>query len=337
MEDNLSTSSFNIMIKSTFNKINRKSSKWFPLKLFGFFVFVFILDYSIGTCLKVLYFKQDNGDIYRLTYAIRKSNEDIIILGDSRAQYHYIPSEITNKLKMSCFNAGRAGGHSVIYHYAILNSILRRHKPKMVFFNISPYELLKEEYNSEYDRLSILLPFAKQNTVFKQIVKLRGPFEPIKSLSFIYPFNSLLITLLYPNTNRIKDDNGYLPLNGTLNIPTNQEYTDNIDELDMFKSKNLDSLKLGYFKMLMNEAKTNGVRIVLIISPQSISPYPNKSTNYIKDYCINENIQFIDFSHDSVFMGHNELFYGFEHLNDKGAMVFTKMLIDSICKHQPLN
>jgi len=165
----------------------------FLIRTVQFLSLVFVLDYSIGTCLKTLYLKKTNGEDYRLIYAILKTNEDIIILGDSRAQNHYVPSVIEKELKLSCFNAGRAGAQSIIYHYAIFNSIIRRYKPKIFIINISPYELLKVKNNFQYEILSILLPFVNNNKTIRQITELRSPFEAIKNMLAItgYPVSVL--------------------------------------------------------------------------------------------------------------------------------------------------
>ncbi len=321
---NLSIFNFNIMEIFSFFQFIKKSHKLFFLKLIIIFTIIVVFDHSIGAILRSLYFNQINGNDYRLIEAILKTNEDIIILGDSRAQHHYVPSVIEKINKLSCFNSGRAGGQSIIYHYAIFNSTIRRYKPKLFILNISPYELLKEVANNEYDKLSILLPFANRNKTIGQIIKLRGPFESIKNISAIYPFNSKLITMLYHNPNRVIDDNGYIPRIGSRPILPRQVMD--------YDAGCFDSLKVKYFRTLMNEAKINSVRIIVVISPQ-YNPLPqNKSINYIKNFCSKENIQFIDYSNDNTFQKHNELFNDAVHLNDDGAKLFSTMVANKIKK-----
>jgi hypothetical protein len=292
------------------------------VKLIIMLVMIFSCDYFIGKFLNQLYFNQINGNDYRLIYSILKSHEDIIILGDSRAQHHFVPSVIGKELQSSCFNAGRAGGQSIIYHYAIYNSIINRYKPKMFIINISPCELLKGKNNNQLDILSILLPFASQNKAIRQIIKLRGPFESVKSISNIYPFNSKLITLFYHNPNREKDDNGYIPRIGSGPIVQRNEMD---DYFNIF-----DTVKVRYFCTIMKDAEIRGVKIILVISPQYYYLPLNKSIEYIRDYCFMKNIPLIEYSNDINFQKQTIFFNDGLHLNDMGANIFLNLIVKKI-------
>ncbi|HEY5369695.1 MAG TPA: hypothetical protein VIJ75_11955 [Hanamia sp.] len=180
----------------------------------GIFTIVcFCLDFVIGTILNKLYFKQQSGLQYRTTYAIEKTNAEVIVLGSSRANHHYVPAVFENILHYSFYNAGKDGS-SIFYNYAILKGILKRYKPRIIVL-----EILKEELGFEkewYDRLSELLPYYATHPEIRSIILLKSRSERLKLISKIYPYNSSLLTILIGNTElnkkRRMDLEGYVPL-----------------------------------------------------------------------------------------------------------------------------
>jgi mRNA-degrading endonuclease RelE of RelBE toxin-antitoxin system len=291
-------------------------------RIFLILIILFIIDFGIGKLLKGLYFTQVNGGDYRLIYAISKSSEDIIILGDSRAQHHYIPTVFREKLNLTCFNAGRAGGQSIIYHYAVFRAILDRYHPKLFIINISPSELLEEANRTRYDILSILEPFAEDNPTIRNILELRSPFESLKLISKMYPYNSKIISMFYHNPNRNKDDNGYIPRNGTGPLT---EIINPEDDTEV-----LDYNKLFYLFQLVSDAKKNDVKILFVISPQYFKLHQNSSITQLTDLCRREKIEFLDYSNNQEFMTHKEYYNDDIHLNHHGAGIFSAQVAEQI-------
>jgi lysophospholipase L1-like esterase len=50
----------------------------------------------------------------------------------------------------------------------------------------------------------------------------------------------------------------------------------------------------------------------------------------VKKICDDKTVPTIDFSNSDFFNNHRLLFHDVSHLNDSGARIFTKMLVDSI-------
>jgi len=190
----------------------KETSKFF-IKIFYLFILVFILDFSIGYLLRYLYFNQKSGLQYRTTYSLEKTNQDIIILGPSTANHHYIPTIIEDSLNMTCYNTGR-DGNGLLYNLAVQNAILKRYKPKLFIVDIRP-SLLSDNFN-DLERLSSLLPYYENHIEIREIVRKRSTFEDLKLISRIYPFNSSLLIIISNNLNHKKnskiDYNGYIPL-----------------------------------------------------------------------------------------------------------------------------
>ena len=180
---------------------------------------IFIFDFAIGKTLEHFYFTQASGPFYRTTYSMDSTRADILIFGSSRANHHYDPRVFENSLRMSCYNNGR-DGNFLLYNYAVFKTVIERYTPQIVIFDVDRNELSSTA--DDYERLSSLLPYKNRNSAVDQTIALRGPYEKVKCLSNIYPYNSLLLTIAIGNTEMNKerkpDIKGYVPISGTWNI-----------------------------------------------------------------------------------------------------------------------
>jgi len=160
-----------------------------------FAAMVVILDLVVGRILNHYYFTQRAGEEFRATYAIEKSNADIVIIGASRANHQYHPEIFENRLQMTCYNAGRDGS-SMFYYYGILKAITSRYSPKLIILDFSRDFEMKQ---NSYDRLAMLAPYYEKHPEIRPVVELKS--RSIKC----YP-RSIRLTLTYlrsPNGTQI--------------------------------------------------------------------------------------------------------------------------------------
>lgn len=312
------------------NSIRQKQGPSFIIKGLTFFIILFFLDYSIGNLLRYFYFKQDSGLLYRTTYALDSTKADILIFGSSTANHHYIPALFTQGLHMSCYNTGR-DGNNILYSYAILQGVLRRHPPKMIILDIYNREFRQGQ--ETYDRITSLLPYYGNHPEIRKIIELKSPYEKYKIFSKIYPFNSLLFTIAVGNAdfnkNResINDQNGYVPLKGNWQKPLSIDTS-----LPTYK---LDSIKIKYFKSFIRECQKSGIRLYLVSSPKFIKfKYEDPTLGVLKAVADEFNIPFYNFTNDSLYLNHRELYFNKDHLNGKGAEIFTNRIISRIKDEQ---
>ena len=272
----------------------------------------------VGRVIRYFYFRQESGLLYRTTYSLEKSHEDIIILGPSTANHHYIPSMFEENLKMTCYNTGR-DGNGIYFNLAIQKGILQRYRPQILILDIRP-EILTEE-SLDMQRLSNLLPYYNDHPEIRSIVLLRSENERIKLFSQIYPFNSLLLTILAGNLefnkNRKADYKGYVPLYKTMDYKVN----DTISEL-----VNYDTNKIKALETFIENAKFNGSRVIMIKSPSYIY-YKNEDKDIINEISIKYNVPYWKYFNDTAFIYHPELFMDRSHLNNNGAIKFSSIII----------
>lgn len=318
------------------NWISKIKQKGLPSLLFKTAVFLFILfilDFVFGTFLSNLYSKQKPGEIYRIGYVIDSTKADVLIFGASHANHHYVPENFEKRMNLSCYNTGR-DGQIILYNYAILKSVLKRYSPKIAILDFSRDEFEVEQQS--YDRLSALIPYYQSHPEIRKIVDLRSRYEKYKMFSHIYPYNSLIFSLImgalesHKDRKNIGEQNGYIPLNETCYRQLSEDTS--------YGSQNLDTNKINCFKSFIKDCKNSNVQLFVVFSPILVKyPHQDPSITVAKSICKENDIPVYSFINDSSFYHTNFFTTDGTHLNDKGARVFTNQVIDSIIEDQEVN
>jgi hypothetical protein len=305
------------------NNLKNKPYTYFFLKLLLLLGIVFVLDFSAGNILRYYYFKQKSGLQYRSNYAFEKTTEDILILGSSRANHHYIPSIFEKNIRQSCYNAGK-DGEMIFYHYAVLKSVLKRYTPKIIIIDFHNSDLQNDERG--YNRLSTLLPYYKTHKEVRPIAELKGPLEKWKLCSSIYPFNSSLFTIALNNArlNKREDQQGYLPVYGSWNMPM-------MPDMDT-DDKGIDTIKRNIYESLIKDCLEKKIQLFIVKSPTYVkNPPADTYVLEIKKIASHFNVPFFDYSNDPRFIIDNgKLFHDRSHLNDSGAHLFSEIIVKVI-------
>ncbi|MFT3980263.1 MAG: D-alanyl-lipoteichoic acid biosynthesis protein DltD [Ferruginibacter sp.] len=283
-----------------------------------FLALVFMLDWAIGSVLRYYYFKQTSGLLYRTTYSIEKTTSPLLVMGSSRANHHYDPSLLSKNLGKEAYNTGRDGNY-IFYNYAVLKCILKRYTPSVIIYDFTLSDLQAEP--DSYDRLSSLLPYYQKHPEVRPVVELRSPFEKVKLVSGIYPFNSLLFTIMRGNNaspaGEENETNGFIPLDNHWNKPIAAPLAkDNIPTID--------STKVKYFKMYIDACQAAGIKLYMVFSPVFINYTESpKALQEARKVLKEKGVVFYDFSADSSFTNHPEFFSDPVHLNKEGARKFS--------------
>jgi hypothetical protein len=180
--------------------------------------------------------------------------------------------------------------------------------------------------DESYDRLAFLEPYYKSHEEIRPIVELRGPFERYKLLSSVYPFNSDLVLIAGGNLDYIKekysDQEGYKPEVGT--------WTKSIRTINPHTYP-IDSKKLLYYKLFIQDCKKAGIKLFLAYSPTyGKFTNPDYTVSILKKVAEDEKLGFADFSNNTAFINHPELYRDPLHLNGNGAEIYTPMIIHKI-------
>jgi len=155
--------------------------KKFFFKMVLFIFLLFLLDFIAGLAMGKFYERCRYGILGRQLYGFHECNDDLIILGSSRACHHYLPKILQDSLKVSVYNMG-SDGMCIIYDYAILEAILKHHIPKFVLLELVPEDFVMSSgptFNLEA-ACTRLAPQYGENEKVDSIIEQKSPFERIK-------------------------------------------------------------------------------------------------------------------------------------------------------------
>jgi hypothetical protein len=301
-----------------------KDLKRFFYKLILFFITVVILDQAFGKVLRIIYFKQNHGGSYKTTYSFEKDSSQVLIIGSSKAHHNYEAQMFEDSLHLSCYNAG-LDGHFIFYYDAVLKCVLKRYSPKIIILDVLNDELAIRPEN--YDRLSTLLPYYATHPEIRNLIALKGPYERIKFLSGIYPFNSLIVQSVSAaidlHNKRLVENKlkGFEPLNTT-----------NKEKLSKpVYNAGIDSNCVNTLESFVQDCNSKQIKLFIVVSPYFVeNTGETKSTETVKMVAEKYHITLWDNSQNQYFLTHPEFFSDYNHLNEKGASVFTKMIIEKI-------
>lgn len=300
---------------------SKNGYQYFFLKLVIFAIILFTTDFIIGNIFKSVYLKQNSGWEFRTKYAIEDTKADILIFGSSRAQQQYNPVYFEERLKASCYNAGR-DGQAILYQYPVLQAILKRYKPKAIILECDNRMFI--DTRDAYERLSCLLPFYEKHPEIRAALRLKNSNEKIKVLSHMYPYNSTFFKIVQGVFKKEDEDiKGYVALKGAL--------TEEIREVDLGKSYKIDTNRIAFYKSFINLCKMSGVKLVITASPYFSKEVGNDSSLTIaKKIAYENNIPFYDLSKGHLLLSKSNLFDDTAHVNQTGAKILSNIVIDSI-------
>lgn len=296
--------------------------KKFLIRIAIFFAIVTVVDFSLG---KVFHYLQAHagGRTGAEYYVCEKATEDIIIMGSSRASHHYVPEIISEKLGMSCFNAGQ-DGNGIILQYGRWKMLSERYNPKMIIYDVTPgFDLSLNDNMTYIDRLK---PFS-YCTAVNDFVSDLFPLERFKMLSKMYCFNYKFIEMISDCARKKENDNkGYLPLYGLIR----QEIVDSSSKDEKNNTIEIDEVKLHYLRELANDCKERGIKLVFVTSPSFMGRGLNsESFSSIQRIADEFEVPYY-FYYKSDFSNTPQLFKDSSHLNDEGAKQFTEEIVSRI-------
>ena len=296
--------------------------KKFLLKVLFFFVLVAVIDVICGWIFDYLKSKARGGQTFKNEYLFNACKDDILILGSSRANHHYVPSVFSDSLGLTCYNAGEQGC-GIIPAYVRYRVVCERKKPKLVLYEVTPsYDYWLD--NGGYSNyLAAVRQYADREEVRKMYLDFSDNLEPLRLHSGMYRNNSYLIKNVKDILKPTPNNNGYDPLFGVIKQQIGGELKVN------YKVREIDSLKLSYLERLVVETKVDEVEFAFIVSPYYLyggNTDFEPAVELSRRYCI----PMLDYANCEQYVGRNEYFQDNTHLNNSGALAYTQYIIPQI-------
>lgn len=260
------------------------------------------------------------------TYKFKYNTEpgDVLVLGASRAQHHFVPQIFLDSLNMTCYNAG-VDGQPVTDQYMELLHALELGTPKMVIMDIAPSQLEEEWTKEKYSQIGI---FFWENANAREVVKDisgMGHLAYIAHLSSFYQYNSQIF-LLYDLfvQKRHSRYHGYDP-----KAYTGRPWIVNVKEHEEVSSFVPYPPAIRYLDKMVALCQHHSIPLTITVTPCLIPMKPGFH-EYLEAYCQQNHISFWNDVADSAFVSDPYLWFDNTHMNERGAEQYTKMIMSRI-------
>lgn len=284
-----------------------------------------LLDLAVGFLCGFLRSHAKGGVTQHNYYIAEECMDDIIILGSSRAKFHYIPSIITDSLGMSCYNCGE-GGDGAILAFARLGMLTERYTPKLVIYEVSPVYDYIAGVDDGTRHSFYLKPYYYKESAHKMIDNFSTPKNRLMMLSSMYRNNLAILTYCLDNVIFRDNMNGYAPLYGVMK---GQGSNWTVKEEVKNKPYIVDEKKLQVFRDIVSLCKQKDIPLLFVVSPN----YEGKAGGFYdiaRLLAQSNEIPFLDYSGMECIVHNPSYFKDTKHLNDKGARLFTEMFVSEI-------
>lgn len=294
--------------------------KKFLLSIACFVVAVIAADQFYGLCCNYLNDHPKRGETFYRNYIVNESDDDMVMFGSSRMVHHYVSDILADSLGMTVWNAG-VDGMGIIMNYGYLELLLRHHTPKVILYDLSPYDFCIED---NVKQLRNLRPYARVKEI-GDIIKSVNSLELIKLHSRLFMYNSSLLPLLrdYYKPGGKRKDNGYRALSGVMD-ETMIKDEETIPDFDL----RIDEIKIDMLEKFVSKCENEGIQLLFLVSPEFCTQQtvlPDKVEDLVKDRAL-----FFNYSYVEGISNDKTMFKDLEHLNNDGAVLFTRLLSERL-------
>ena len=271
-------------------------------------VLLVVLDYAYTT----VYLHSSHRGKVENVFNSKGRNYDVVILGSSRANNHFVP-ELFEKKGLKTFNYGMSGAH--LFEASLMLKLMAERNYKIKTVVLEADLGLCNEKESEAIAAKFL-PYIHHSEIIKNHFSKQENFNELYYIPFyryidfdaLIGFREMYQTATDKPTN-ILDNLGYHPL--TSNKPGNMK--NDIRALKPIRNK--------YYEEIKQISKQNNYNLITVMTPMCANV---KGLDYFeKANQIYPEIHNLE----NVVQG-DQYFSSCGHMNDAGARMFTEIVID---------
>lgn len=251
----------------------------------------------------------------KIKYLVNDVHEDIVLMGTSRCNLHYVPSIISDTLGMSVYNGGIDASYNIYAHYIMLNHILARHTPKVICLEVMTSDFVKDR--DPFNTIGFFAPYFGLNSHADSVFIEAGKYWQYK-ISYLYRYNAKAVSNIagLAINRQAGNDNGYIPNPKPAHFPEILE-KNNVPEES-------DPKKLEYIQRFINQCQQKDIKLIFMVSPM-YSVVDARHYDVLKSIARENGIPFMDYHTTGLYLDHPEYFKDWMHLWDKGARLFSSV------------
>jgi hypothetical protein len=285
-----------------------KNFLFFCLKLlFATFLVAIILDFAYTAT----YLQSSNRGKIDYIYNTKARNYDVVILGSSRANNHFVSQMFEDK-GLKTFNFGLDG--SALFDISLLLKLMQERNYKIKSLIIEVDLSLSNEHRE--DGVSArFLPYIHDYEIIKNHFSGEEDFNQLYYIPFyryirfepIIGFRQFFLNLIHKKSTQL-DNFGYHPL---------------INSLGNMKKNISDLIPLPnnkYYEEIKQICKMQNINLIALMTPMCEN---TKGLNYFKKV---KKLYPEIHNYENVVL-EDKYFYNCGHMNDKGARLFTARIL----------
>lgn len=259
-----------------------------------------------------IYLQSSNRGKIDHVYNSKNENFDVVILGSSRANNHFVAQMFEDK-GLKTFNYGMSGGHLFEADLLLKLMVERHYKIKNVILEADLN--LSNEHRAE-GIASKFLPYLHNSKAVKKQFELEDDFDELNYIPFyryikfgsVIGFREMFFQLMHKKTSHL-DNLGYYPLGKK----PNANMKNNIANLKPLKHNK-------YYDQIKQICKANNINFIAVMTPMCENV---KGINYFdKVQQLYPEIH----NYENVVIG-DQYFSSCGHMNDTGARMFTARIL----------
>ena len=300
-----------------------KEVKKVLIGLVSIIVLLVVADWAVGTWNEKMYYSSKYGIFHRQIYCMHESQDELVIMGSSRADHQYVSGIFEESLGLKTYNAG-SEGMCIYYQYAILASYVERKAfPKLVILDVQDLDIEPSTgatftLEAALDRLA---PHYGEYKMVDELFDLQEWNDKVKLLSKTYRYNSKLVQTIKCKYLPEPEDRGYEAIKGKL--PDDIQFEEKPSTITA-----VEPMKVEYMQKFIDLCKNHNIPLLLVYSPifrNGESPAMNKIAEMAKA----SGVPFWDYSNEPSIIK-RENFRDAMHLHDEGAHVWSEFLANKI-------
>lgn len=286
----------------------------------------FLVIDRIGGCIMNIAFQHSKSVLApKLCHLAYDAHEDVILLGTSRCNCHYVPTIIADSLKMTVYNGGIDGSKNIYSHYIALCYALACHKPKVVCLEVMEED--SRQTDDPFEPISRFAPFFGMNSRADSLYAIAGVAWKYQ-LSHLYRHNATSLTTITGLIQAAKesDEKGFYSLKNESGIASSLRLEEEPEP------REVDSLKLACLQRFMDLCNENRVKLVLVASPK-YTIARDAQYGEMKSLAKKNGIPFLDYHSQGLYHDHPEYFKDIAHLLDEGARLYSSVFASDLKTH----
>lgn len=265
------------------------------------------------------------GDYRSLDYLLKESTDDVMVTGSSVALNSINTATLADSMGTAVYNAA-SNGQTLTYQLALLKSILKRHTPSTVMLGLYSADFVDRGAGARINLLAPYYGFGYQ--AIDSVLETAEPQNRWALKSNFYRLNTIWFRILLYNFVEpgVKGRNGFIAKDIPPVFPERMKY----DYRDL-STEGRPWEQLNEYIALCRSA---GVKLIIFFPPVWFDPAVPLAETPVFDrlsrLAASSGVALWNDAEHPRFASDSTLFFNANHLNYRGADIYTSIILDRL-------